>query len=336
MTTHSDKYERLQRTLAGEAPDRVPVAMWRHWPGDDERVADFARAVIDFQCVYDWDFIRIQPASSCCTADYGVQSVRSDGLSGDRMITRWPIGRSLEWTRLRPLNPQRGELGKHLAVLEMVREALPEVPLVTTIYSPLAQARMMAADDAALRHLRTQTKRLRQGLEVLTETLLTFITELAHRAIDGVFYVLDAADFSLMAKEEYARVALPFDRQVIEAFSKKWWLNALELPGPAPMFDFAASYPLPVLHWDAQRTSPQLAKAREQASNRVLAAGWSAEAQLYRGTPATIRDIAREQITAMEGRCLILTAGGALPVGTALSNLRAAREAVEMPQVRQA
>ena len=335
MVTTGEKYERLQQTLAGQTPDRVPVALWRRWPGDDERTADYAHAVIDFQRTYDWDFVRIQPAATYCVADYGVQSIRSDKLDGDRMITRWPVGRSLDWTRLRALDPLRGELGKHLSVLEMVRDALPTVPLVTTIYSPFAQARKLAAEDAAVRHLRTRTKRLRKGLEVLTETLLAYIAELARREIDGVFYVLDGADYSLMGKEEYAKLALPFDRQVLEAFPQKWWLNALELPGSAPMFEFAASFPIHMLHWDSHFASPSLSTAQEQAADRVFAAGWSAEPHLYRGTPAIIRDIAREQVTATDGKRLILTAGGPLPVGTPLSNLRAAREAVEIPRVRQ-
>ena len=30
------KRKRLEATIAGEAVDRPPVALWRHWPGDDQ------------------------------------------------------------------------------------------------------------------------------------------------------------------------------------------------------------------------------------------------------------------------------------------------------------
>ena len=46
------KRERLERAIAGEAVDRVPVALWRHWPGDDQRYTDLARSTIDFQHDY--------------------------------------------------------------------------------------------------------------------------------------------------------------------------------------------------------------------------------------------------------------------------------------------
>lgn len=334
MTTDSmDKRARLETTLAGDLPDRVPVSLWRHWPGDDERIADFAQAVIDFQRTYGWDFVKVQPFSAYCVADYGVQTARDDSLTGDRPIVRRPVSRMKDWGDLRVLNVRQGELGKHLTALEMIREALPDVPVVTTLYSPFTQACMLAGRDFVLRHMRTHPEGMYNAFTHLTEAIMTYINEVRRRKIDGVFYVIGGADFELMSKEEYASIALPHDRRVIESFHESWWLNALELPGSAPMFDFAATYPLPVIHWNAADSQPDLAEARTRRMNGALAGGWSAEAQLYRGTPAIIQDVAREHLRITEGRRLILTAGGPLPVGTPLSNLRAARESVEPPRL---
>jgi uroporphyrinogen decarboxylase len=69
-----DKRERLDNTLLGRPVDRAPVALWRHFPGDDQRSADFARAVLSFQKTYDWDFVKVTPFSAYCVADYGVQT----------------------------------------------------------------------------------------------------------------------------------------------------------------------------------------------------------------------------------------------------------------------
>ena len=67
------KRERLEQTIAGEATDRPPVALWRHWPGDDQRASDLVSATINFQRQYDWDFVKFTPTSSFMIADYGVQ-----------------------------------------------------------------------------------------------------------------------------------------------------------------------------------------------------------------------------------------------------------------------
>jgi uroporphyrinogen decarboxylase len=38
------KRERLEATVVGETADRLPVALWRHWPGDDQDAAALAAA----------------------------------------------------------------------------------------------------------------------------------------------------------------------------------------------------------------------------------------------------------------------------------------------------
>jgi uroporphyrinogen decarboxylase len=53
------KRERLEATVAGEPVDQVAVALWRHWPGDDQRAEDMARSTLDFQRLFDFDFIKV-------------------------------------------------------------------------------------------------------------------------------------------------------------------------------------------------------------------------------------------------------------------------------------
>jgi len=48
------KRERLEATIAGEAVDRPPVALWRHWPVDDQRGDELARASLVFQHTFDF------------------------------------------------------------------------------------------------------------------------------------------------------------------------------------------------------------------------------------------------------------------------------------------
>ncbi|MGD8473174.1 MAG: uroporphyrinogen decarboxylase, partial [Anaerolineae bacterium] len=60
------KRERLQATIQGESTDRTPVALWRHFPGDDQDPASLAASTVAFQNQYDFDFIKVTPASSYC------------------------------------------------------------------------------------------------------------------------------------------------------------------------------------------------------------------------------------------------------------------------------
>jgi len=68
------KRERLEATIAGKAVDRPAVALWRHWPVDDQRAEDLARSTLDFQRAFDFDFIKVTPASNYCLAGWGAES----------------------------------------------------------------------------------------------------------------------------------------------------------------------------------------------------------------------------------------------------------------------
>ena len=106
------KRERLERTIAGQETDRVPVALWRHWPGDDQRAADLAEATVAFQRRWDFDFVKVSPASSFCVVDYGVQDRWEGHIEGTRTYIKRAVHRSLDWTELRVLDPTKGALGR--------------------------------------------------------------------------------------------------------------------------------------------------------------------------------------------------------------------------------
>ena len=46
------------------ALDRPPVALWRHFPVDDQSPETLAAATLDFQHHYGFDLVKVTPASS--------------------------------------------------------------------------------------------------------------------------------------------------------------------------------------------------------------------------------------------------------------------------------
>ena len=71
--SNSSKRKRLEATINGQTPDRVPVALWRHWPGDDQDAHALAAAHLKWQQDYDWDVLKVGPASSYSVVDWGAQ-----------------------------------------------------------------------------------------------------------------------------------------------------------------------------------------------------------------------------------------------------------------------
>lgn len=322
------KRERIEQTLADGKPDRVPVMLWRHWPGDDQRAADFARYTVGFQRAYDWDVIKLTPFSAYMTADYGLHTQWSGDLFGDRTIVKRRIVRSLDWTEIRVLDPFRGELAKHVDAIRLLSEATANdpdpAPIVTTIYSPLSQAIQLAGEQAVLRDMRTAPDRLHSGLNVLTESTLRFITELKRHQLSGVHYVMDSARYDICSLNEYQAFAQPYDQKLWDALPDKWWLNILGLSESLPMMELATSYRPSVLHYDLR--SEDLVRVRGQFDG-ALCGGVTRE-QMHTDSPTIGREAARSIIEDMSQRRLILSASSAVYASTPRANLRVIREIV--------
>ncbi len=321
-----EKRERLETTLAGEVADRVPTAVWRSFPGDDQRSADLAQCIIEYQLQFDWDFVQIIPADNALVIDYGLQDEWQGAPDGSRSIVRSPIKRSLDWTELRPLDPMRGELAKQIECVRLVQRRLgAETPIVFTIHSPMAQARRLVGDAAFVRYLRQQSNRVRTGLNIILDSTLRFIEQLAALEISGIVYVVEHADHERLSEAEYNFFGIPYDHRILEALPPTWWFNMVELDGAAPMTRFLDQFPVQAVR--LTDNSQPLTDLRGLFS-RAWAGGLHTEDDLRRGTPATIRSAARDLMLHM-GRRYILTAGGSALSTTPLSNLRAVRSSVE-------
>ncbi|MCL4236805.1 MAG: uroporphyrinogen decarboxylase [Anaerolineae bacterium] len=323
------KRERLERAVAGEEIDRVPVALWRHWPGDDQRAVDLAEATIAFQRQWDFDFIKVTPASSFCVTDYGVQDRWQGNLEGTREYVRHVVQRSLDWTELRVLDPSRGALGRQLEVLRQIKGAFgDDVPFIQTIFSPLAQAKNIAGRELLIEHLRTAPDRLKTGLNTITESTLRFIDAMRRSGVSGIFYAIQHASHTVMSEDEYREFGRPYDLQILGALPDTWWFNMVHLHGQAPMFDLIADYPIQTINWHDRECGLSLAEGKLRFGGAV-SGGLGRWNPMHNGTPVEVRTQAREAIEQTHGRRFILSTGCVIMTTTPQSNIRAVREVVE-------
>ena len=147
--------QRLETCLSGEKPDRPPVALWRHFPVDDQTPEGLAEATLNFQKLYQFDFVKVTPASSFCVKDWGSQDEWTGDPEGTRDYTHRVIQQPEDWTRLQALDPARGHLGDQLKCLEILEAELgPNTPIIQTIFSPMAQAKNLVGGDELLVHIR--------------------------------------------------------------------------------------------------------------------------------------------------------------------------------------
>jgi uroporphyrinogen decarboxylase len=321
------KRERLEATIRGEAVDRIPVALWRHFPGDDQAPAELAASTLAFQQQYDFDFIKVTPASSFCVRDWGVKDYWVGNEEGTREYAHQPVRTPEHWHALQRLEPEQGALGAQLHCLEAIREAVgDQVPFIQTIFNPLSQAKNLVGKDNLVAHLRENPAAVRAGLETITATTVRFIEAARKRGIAGIFLAVQHASYELLCEREYEEFGIPFDRRLLEA-AEGLWLNVLHLHGNRVMFDLLADYPVQVINWHDRETPPTLREGQARVKGAVLG-GLRQWETMLRGTPDDVREEARDAIRQTGGRRFILGTGCVTPITAPWANLRAVREVV--------
>lgn len=320
--------QRLETCLAGEKPDRPPVALWRHFPVDDQTPEGLAAATLNFQKIYDFDFIKVTPASSFCIKDWGSDDEWRGAFEGTRDYTVRVIEQPEDWTRLQAQDPAKGHLGDQLKALTILVDQLgPETPVIQTIFSPMSQAKNLVGKENVLVHMRRYPDALHAALKVIAETTMAFIEASLKTGIAGIFYAVQHGQHSLLSESEFAEFCKPYDLQVLEA-AQDAWFNMLHLHGQDVMFDQVSDYPIQVINWHDRETDPSLAEALSRFPG-VLCGGLRRMETMLLGTAQDVTAEAKDAIQATGGQRFILGTGCVTMTTTPHGNILAARQVVE-------
>ncbi len=321
------KRKRLEATIAGAAVDRPPVALWRHWPGDDQDAAALAAAHLQWQAAYDWDVVKVGPASSYSVADWGVEDRWEGHIEGTRHTTRYPITSPADWAALQPLDPGRGMLAVQIEALRHVGEGLRgETPFIATIFSPLSMAKHLAGNETMLSHMRHSPDAFHAGLATLTESIVRFVDAARAVGISGIYYAVQHAAYPLLSRDEFDTFGRPYDLRILES-AAGLWCNVVHLHGSAVMFDRVADYPTAFLNWHDRDAGISLAEGLAQT--RAAASGGVSQWTIHQDGPANTLAEAADARAQTGDRRLLLSTGCVIMTTTPLRNIRALRASVE-------
>ncbi|HEX2978670.1 MAG TPA: uroporphyrinogen decarboxylase family protein [Anaerolineaceae bacterium] len=320
--------ERIETVLAGQRPDRVPVALWRHFPVDDQTPESLAAAALAFQKTYDFDLIKVTPSSSFCLLDWGVSDRWNGATEGTRDYVTRAIKKPEDWDKLPRLDPHAGSLGNQIHCLELLCATVDSsMPVLQTIFSPLSQMKNLVGGDTLLVHLRRYPELIHRALRVITDTTLDFIETLRPLPLAGIFYAVQHAQYGLLSEAEFTEFGMSYDVEILEA-AGRYWLNMVHLHGLNGMFDLVSTYPAQVINWHDRSTPPTLTEARQRYSG-TLCGGLERTQTMVLGTPDEVRREAEDAIRQTDGLRFILGTGCVLPITAPHANILAARRAVE-------
>jgi len=231
--------ERILAAVNREPVDRVPYAVWRHFPAVDRSPAGLAQATLRFHERYGSDFVKITPRGGYAVEAWGC--VEGDTLreDGHRPCTSCAVRGADDWKKIRPLDP--GAAAGYTEHIETIvrmgfDRRIGDAPVLPTLFSPLSLARKLSGDRLQ-DHLREHPDRVRGALEAITETLVRFAALALAEGVSGIFYSIQAASLSVNAEEDYRRFGEPYDRQVLESVRGKSLLTIVHCHGDRLMFE---------------------------------------------------------------------------------------------------
>jgi uroporphyrinogen decarboxylase len=329
MSTSKSHRKRIEECLSGIKPDKVPIALWRHFPVDDQTSQGLASATIDFQKMYDFDLIKVSPSSSFCIKDWGAIDKWTGHYHGTREYKKFVIDEPEDWRKLPDLDPTIGHLGKQLSCLTILRDEFsPHTPIIQTVFSPLSQAKNLIGEEKLLIHLRKYPDVMHAGLKIITETTLRFVKELEKIGIDGVFFAIQHAQHKLLTTEEFGSFCRKYDLEILDQ-CQSFWLNVGHIHGNDVMFDEVLDYPVNVLNWHDQETEPSLLEAKAKFDG-VVCGGLRQEETMVLGTPELVYEEATRAIQETKGEKFILGTGCVVPITAPQGNYKAAIQSTRL------
>jgi uroporphyrinogen decarboxylase len=316
--------ERIQAAINRQPVDRVPYAVWRHFPAVDRSPAGLAQATLRFHDHYGSDFLKITPHGGYAVEAWGCVEAEEVLPDGHRGCASCAVKTADDWKRIRPLDPMSAE-GYSQQIETIVRlgfdRRIGDAPVLPTIFSPLSLAKKLSGTRLSA-DIKEHPGLVRDALEAITETILKFTDAALTEGMSGIFYSIQAASRSAHAEEVYAEFGEPHDRRILESVAGRSMLTIVHCHGDALMFDRLAKLPGHAWNWDDRRTAPSLGEGKARVSGAVIG-GLDQWATLRDATPDAAVAEAKDALGQTGGTGVIVGPGCVLAMNTPDENVSA-------------
>ena len=319
--------ERVQKLLAGEKTDRAAINLWKHFPPYDENPKDLVEKTIQFQQRFNWDFVKVTYQGLYSVQDWGStikwparDSEWPNTCSTVGVVTDFGIKKPEDWAKLKVLPLDEGAMADSVLVAKQISETFKgEAPVVVTVFNPLTTAIKMSGDKFFI-HLRQNPELVKKGLEIITQTTINFVKELAKNQADGIFFASQLGTYDKLSVAEFQEFGVPYDMEILNSIKDKTWFNIMHMHGNAPMFDIMEKYPVQAVNWHDRLVTLNLKEGKSK-TNKLVIGGVDEFGTLLNGTEAEILAQFKDAFEQAGSNKLILGPGCCVPLNVSEDRL---------------
>ncbi|NBE09065.1 uroporphyrinogen decarboxylase family protein [Paragemmobacter ruber] len=303
-------------------------SFWSHFPDADLDADRLAEATIDFQRAFDLDFVKTAPNGMYAVEDLGVQVDFSDVPQGGvAKVTETPYATPDAWLRLPEADLARGALARELRALRLMRAAMPGVPIVFTVFSPMTIASKLSRGRI---HAQIAERVSLEAVHVGLDRIARSVSALSQAAIeagaDGVFFAHQDTGRDLLSYDDFCEFVVPYDIEALLG-AQRGRFNILHAHGAQIRFREIQDYPVQALNWHNWETRPSMA-AGMLTSGKCIVGGVDRWSITRNDVPAVQRQIL-ETLRAVAGQGdLIIAPSCAIRAGFSAQTMHAIRDFV--------
>jgi uroporphyrinogen decarboxylase len=237
------------------------------------------------------------------------------------------VRKAEDWSRIVRKSVREPAFQELLYGMRLVREVLPDTPLLATIFTPLGVLERLAGKERVLADLRERTDDVVAALDAVAATFAE-LAEACCEYADGIFLATTAwAHRDTLDDGEYRRFGTTYDLRVL-AGARGAALNVLHVCGPDARVVELARYPVAAVSWNPRLAgNPDLAAFLAAVPSRGAIGGFADEAFVANTTAIAKRE-AREGLAQTGGRRWLAAGGCTIPVESRPENIDAARDAL--------
>ena len=325
--------ERVRAALRGAEVDRPPISFWGHFYHRESSPADLVEATLDHQREHGWDWIKLNPRKHIHVEDWGVRYRYSGRADEKPVLESWPVKQPEDWARIAPRDVGRGALGEQIEAVRLLRAQLPALPIVQTVFTPLAALAEMVPEPQQLREdMRTHPAAVRGALEAVTRTFEQLVPRVLEAGADGIFLATtDWASLDLLSAQEYRDWARPLDLRVLAAGAGAWF-HVLHVCKRRNLALELADYPVAAWSYDANDPSnPPLAEVLKRIPGAFMGGISQDDALQAPGSEPALDELQRF-LGLTGGRRWLVAPGCSIPPTTPAVTLKALRAALARPR----
>lgn len=265
-------YSQPIRDVFGSRANRGPLfSFWTHFPEDDLDADRLAERTIALQTDLDLDLVKTAPNGMYAVEDFGLEiDFTAVPLGGVARIVSTPFERVEDWDTLPEGDISSGALARELRSLRLLRQALPDVPIVFTLFSPMTIAAKLSQGRVHAQIAEKSGRELiHRALGRLAATMHAYAAAAIDAGADGIFFAHQDTGRHLMSYDAFSEFVAPYDIEVL-AGATAGRFNVLHIHGDHIRFRELQDYPVQALNWHSWETLPSVTSGALSSRRCVL------------------------------------------------------------------